>query len=348
MHYLKLDLNLLVVFRALMVHRSVTAASEALNLTQSTVSHALSRLRRSYDDALFVRVGTAMEPTARALEMDGSVQDALSKIAGTLKSEFVPQRLARQFRVGLVNFGGLYMVPALLGKLATEAPNASVRADHIPLDKAVKQLEKGEFDLLIGDFGSRKSAWEKVHLLTDELCVVAAGRHPTLGESVSAKQLGALRHIHVPFFESYEPILHRHGVRRTFQSSTDNLLSVLFLVGRSDTVAIVPRTVARIYSGVYGLKLLDLPFEFPRMEIDLAFRRADRHDAAHRWLREIIIDIAVEIGLTFGTAMELIRQRGTARPRAGSARIDGGAHASPSPNGRTASAGALRSRRTMA
>jgi hypothetical protein len=67
--------------------------------------------------------------------------------------------------------------------------------------------------------------------------------------------------------------------------------------------------VARIYSGVYKLKILALPAPLPPMNIDLAFRRVDRDDAAHRWLREIILDIAVEIGLTFGTAAELISRR---------------------------------------
>jgi DNA-binding transcriptional LysR family regulator len=310
MHYHRLDLNLLVVFRALMTYRSVTGAADALNLTQSTVSHALSRLRRSYGDLLFVRVGSAMEPTDRALKMEASVHEALAKIADTLKIEFVPQQLSREFRIGLVNFGGLYMVPALLGKLATEAPDVRVFVDHMPLEKAVKQLENAELDLLIGDFNRRKLTAEVAHLLTDELCVVAAAQHASLGKRVSVKQLSALDHIHVPFFAKYEPFLLRQGIKRRFQSSTENLLSVMFLVGRSKRIAIVPRTVARIYSGVYGLKILSLPVDLPSIEIDLAFRRGDRQDAAHRWLREIIFDIAVEIGLTFGTAKELIRQRG--------------------------------------
>jgi DNA-binding transcriptional LysR family regulator len=310
MHYHKLDLNLLVVFRALMTYRSVTGASEALHLTQSTVSHALSRLRRSYGDLLFVRVGSAMEPTDRAVKIESSIQEALSKIADTLKIEFVPQELSREFRIGLVNFGGLYMVPALLGKLATEAPDVRIFVDHMPLEKAVKQLENAELDLVIGDFNRRKFAVETAHLLTDEMCVVAAERNSSVGKRISARQLSALNHIHVPFFARYEPFLNRQGIKRRFQSSTDNLLSVMFLVGRSEKIAIVPRTVARIYSGVYGLKILSLPVELPAIEIDLAFRRGDRQDAAHRWLREIIFDISVEIGLTFGTAKELIRQRG--------------------------------------
>src|ERR1700730_18401278 len=168
MHFQKLDLNLLVVFRSLMTYRSVTGAAGALNLTQSAASHALSRLRRFYADPLFVRNGQTMGPTARAFEIDQDVQEALAKIARTFKTEFDPRHLAREFRIALVNFGGLYMVPALLGKLATEAPDVHVHVDHVPPEKAVKRLEQGELDFLIGDLMGRKASIETVHLLTDE------------------------------------------------------------------------------------------------------------------------------------------------------------------------------------
>ena len=60
------------------------------------------------------------------------------------------------------------MVPALLGKLATEAPDVHVHVDHVPPEKAVKRLQQGELDFLIGDFMGRKASIETVHLLTDE------------------------------------------------------------------------------------------------------------------------------------------------------------------------------------
>ena len=46
----RLDLNLLTVFDMLMQERNVTRAAERLHLSQSTVSHALGRLRTALDD----------------------------------------------------------------------------------------------------------------------------------------------------------------------------------------------------------------------------------------------------------------------------------------------------------
>jgi DNA-binding transcriptional LysR family regulator len=75
-----LDLNLLRVFDAILRERNVLRASEAINLSPSAVSHALSRMRAFFDDELFVRTVTGMEPTARALEMAPLVRDALVTI----------------------------------------------------------------------------------------------------------------------------------------------------------------------------------------------------------------------------------------------------------------------------
>ena len=49
------DLNLLLVFRELLVERSVSAAAERLGLSQPAVSHSLKRLRQLTRDDLFIR-----------------------------------------------------------------------------------------------------------------------------------------------------------------------------------------------------------------------------------------------------------------------------------------------------
>ena len=66
MRFNKLDLNLLVALDVLLKERSVTRTGEALNLSASAVSNALSRLREYFEDELLVQIGRKMEPTPRA------------------------------------------------------------------------------------------------------------------------------------------------------------------------------------------------------------------------------------------------------------------------------------------
>ena len=63
------DLNLLVVFDAVMQEKNLTRAGQCLGLTQSAVSHALARLRHMLNDELFVRAPEGMVPTPRAERM---------------------------------------------------------------------------------------------------------------------------------------------------------------------------------------------------------------------------------------------------------------------------------------
>jgi DNA-binding transcriptional ArsR family regulator len=74
-----IDLNLFRVFDAISRYRSVCKASQVLSVTPSAVSHALSRLRQSIGDELFVPSEAGMRPTSRALEFAPAVREGLEK-----------------------------------------------------------------------------------------------------------------------------------------------------------------------------------------------------------------------------------------------------------------------------
>ncbi len=80
MNIRKLDLNLLLVFDALIDERNVTRAAERLHLSQPAVSAALNRLRDFFGDPLFVRVQRGILPTPRALELAHSAKAVLGQI----------------------------------------------------------------------------------------------------------------------------------------------------------------------------------------------------------------------------------------------------------------------------
>ena len=61
----QIDLNLLRVFGAVFEDRKLLRAGKRLHLSQSALSHALTRLRETLQDELFVRTAKGMEPTRR-------------------------------------------------------------------------------------------------------------------------------------------------------------------------------------------------------------------------------------------------------------------------------------------
>src|ERR1044071_3030730 len=71
-----IDLKLLAIVSELNRTRSVSQAADNLNLSQSAVSMSLAKLRRHFNDPLFVRTSTGMEPTPHAAELIRLLQRA--------------------------------------------------------------------------------------------------------------------------------------------------------------------------------------------------------------------------------------------------------------------------------
>src|SRR5262245_45116812 len=88
-HNGELDLHHLQVLDVLLREHSLTRAAQVLNVTQPALSKTLARLRRYFDDPLFVRVSLRMEPTPKALELQAPIAAILERMRA-LRSEHVP------------------------------------------------------------------------------------------------------------------------------------------------------------------------------------------------------------------------------------------------------------------
>jgi len=150
-HLRMIDLNLFRVFDAMMRHRSVRKASQILSVTPSAVSHALSRLRQSIGDELFIPGESGMQPTRRALELASTVREGLEKFELALAGkESVPAEALRSFRIGATDYACIVILPSLVKRLAKSAPNVDLRVFSSNRIDVVRQLEKGGADLVIG------------------------------------------------------------------------------------------------------------------------------------------------------------------------------------------------------
>src|SRR5258707_8360467 len=108
------DLNLLIVFDAVMHERNVTRAGQKVGLSQPPMSHALNRLRYMLKDQLFVRAPEGMVPTARAEQLAGPLRHALSEMQLALEPEaFVPREAQRGFTIAVNNYAAVAIAPAL-------------------------------------------------------------------------------------------------------------------------------------------------------------------------------------------------------------------------------------------
>src|SRR5438309_1782130 len=103
-----IDHNLLVVFEALDEDGSVSNAAARIGVTQSAVSHALKRLRLTFDDELLVRGKTGMEPTPHAVKLALAFKGALSQIEAAIdtKKQFDPATISATFHLSVSDYAG--------------------------------------------------------------------------------------------------------------------------------------------------------------------------------------------------------------------------------------------------
>ena len=117
------DLNLLIVFDAVMQERNVTRAGSRIGLSQPAMSHALNRLRYMLKDELFVRTPEGMVPTPRA--------------------EALAQPLRNAYRLFLFRYRGK-------GKVRLHRLGTARRQGRDPLNRDIQYPEEW-FPILIGE-----------------------------------------------------------------------------------------------------------------------------------------------------------------------------------------------------
>ena len=291
-----LDLNLLLVYRALMIHRSVTLAGEEVGLSQPAISHALTRLRHYYKDPLFLRTRDGMEPTPRARELAVPVQEALSRIELTLPGlKNLTQDTKRCFRVGLVNYSGLPLVPKLAAILERKAPGFELDTVHVDGPSCLAKLQRAELDLGVGIFARIPADWPVQALWVDRLVVAMRRKHPRITGRLTLEAFAKERHVRVASNLVVDDALAKKGLSRRFALSA-NMLMVPFVLARTNLLAILPHRLVRRFHRTCDLQWFDPPMELPVYRVMMVRHPHSSGDPVLDWLAQT----AAEVSKMFG------------------------------------------------
>src|SRR6267142_2873216 len=155
MNWRAFDLNLLVVFEALMQDGSVTRAGARLGMSQPALSHALNRLRYLLKDQLFVRTPKGMAPTPRAEQLAGPLRQGLADMQRALEPEaFVPAQATRRFSVAINNYAAIVLAAPLVSAVSSAAPLVQLDLRPSGTLDVFDLLDNGGLDIAIGTFDS--------------------------------------------------------------------------------------------------------------------------------------------------------------------------------------------------
>jgi len=124
---LNLDFNALRTLRLVFRLGSFSAAAEALDVKQSTVSYTIERLRKTLGDPLIVRQGGRNEPTVRCREVIPIIDRILAE-ADSLQSAggFDPARVKADVVILAATTVTNNLMPPVLRRILTDAPGISL------------------------------------------------------------------------------------------------------------------------------------------------------------------------------------------------------------------------------
>ena len=286
----RLDMGLLLVFSETMRLRRVTAVAQRLGQTQSAVSHALARLRDIFGDPLFLRRPYGVEPTARAVELEPTVERLLdlARSAVAPPSRFDPARAQGSVRIAAQDYHcGLFAAP-LVARCEREAPG--LRPAFLPLARreALTALEEGAADLAVGYLAAPGDRFVREPLFEQGYALVARRDHPRLAALGTLEAYAAERHLLVSQTGDHRGVvdeaLEARGLRRAVVASLPYYLAALEAVAATDLVATVPRALAERWAERFALALLEPPLPIRRFAVAAVRHRRNRGGAVLDWV----------------------------------------------------------------
>jgi molybdate transport repressor ModE-like protein len=286
-----LDLDALRALDALVRLRSVTAAGRELGITQSATSHALARLRDVFGDPLLVRTPGAraggMTPTPLAESLAAPVHKILDDVARLAEAHvaFDPRSARRTFTLAMSDGGQLLVLPALLARLAREAPGVSVVV-RLPSPEDPRHLASGDVDLVLGRLGGDASALYKQVLIEDELVwVVRRGTHRRVTLAAYARRGRVQIEGRGGDPERLSRALASEGLPPVSTVTVNGLLAALMLVIRTDRVLTTTAETARALASALPIAACAPPVPLGSVAIAQHWHARVHADPAHAWLR---------------------------------------------------------------
>jgi len=287
----KIDLNLLVALDALLAERNVTRAARRLGLSQPALSAQLARLRDLFGDALFLPAQRGVTPTARAIELEAPVRQALDQVHNVLARGrgFDPATADLTVAIACSDYVQLAVIAPLVLDLRASAPKLRIAIRQLDGALLGPQMEAGMVDLAVMTPSTAPPALRTRRLFHERYVTIARRRHPGVKGKLTLDDFVTLEHVVVSprgggLSGPVDTALGKLGRRRRIAVSTASFLFVPELVARSDLIATVPERL--VQGRAERLQVLEPPLPVEGFAIGLVWHERTHQHPAHRWVRE--------------------------------------------------------------
>ena len=314
MNLAKLDLNLLVYLEVLLRERNVTRAAEQLNITQPAMSNSLRRLRLMLGDPLLVRTSSGMEPTEHAIKIQPLLRAFIANAEEIVhnKETFNPAHSRRVFRIMASDYAESTLFPTVLARLGQLAPDI-VLDILTPSDVVFEDIEHGRVDMAINRFDDMPQSFHQFPLWQDTFSCLMS-RNNTALENWCLQTYLEARHVwvsktgmgigvgmspdRIQRLGWVDEALSKLDARRTISVFTRHYQVASLLARQHDLIVTLPTRAAYLHKDSADVVARTPPFEIEPISLTMAWGPLLHHNAAHKWLRQLISETAGELSRT--------------------------------------------------
>jgi DNA-binding transcriptional LysR family regulator len=292
-----IDLNLLVVFDAVMQERNVTRAARRLGMSQPALSHALGRLRHMLKDELFIPSPAGMTPTPRAEQLAAPLRELLAGFRQALESTpFDPATARTHFHIAVDTYASIVLVRPLAAIVSALAPGILLDFRPSNAREPDELLDGGNFDLALGPFAEHGQRFSRATLLEDEFVAVlhensAAARSAELTMKLFAS-IPQIEITSVPYTTDFiDRALARHKLARRVVLRAPTISTMILLL-EGNFVCVGRRRAVEVLVPHHPMVIRKLPLASPPMATAMVWPRRLDDQPSHRWLREKLAGVA--------------------------------------------------------
>lgn len=300
----RLDLSILLIFLGLLRTGKASMVAAELGLTNSSISHALQRLRSVFNDDLFLRRPHGLEPTAYALKIESDIKRAVDAIQSVLHDtiDFQPEMAKAILNIAASDRAITSLIPDSLAQIAKEAPGIRFSFQSLSSADSLRGLADGSLDLAIGYFQDPGAEFDQIHLQSETYLVVGRKDHPIWQTDLTLRAYCDAMHILVSSDGSLTGIvdvtLQNIGETRRVIHAIPAFMPALSILSRTDFIATLPAGLVRQYASVFDLKFHAPPIDIRPFTISMLIHKRNRKSPLHKWCIDCFRVDEMEVGST--------------------------------------------------
>ncbi|WP_028862739.1 HTH-type transcriptional regulator YidZ [Psychromonas aquimarina] len=308
----RLDLNLLFTLQLLLKELSVSKTAKKLNVTPSSVSKSLNKLRDWFDDPLFIKTPQGFFPTllARSLESELSVWLQMGSQIIAKRSDEIPKgvhfNLAMESPFLLVKFN------ELTNHIYQKYPDAKVKVSNWDYD-SLESIICGEADIAFTGRESHPRSKESLDslpyfidfevLFSDLPVVYLHKNHPALQEEWSIDTFLKYPHINIIWEKSdtcaLDEVIADLGLTRNIALTMASFEQSLFMAAQpgQEMITTAPQ-YCQHYNHHMHPDLVNLPIPLDKefqekliIPFTMIWHKRNSHNPKIKWLKQTIKDL---------------------------------------------------------